>query len=92
LISPFYGPFSLGMRLETYEPFVSLIFHFFRPRQTADTESVDAKVILYMIMIIIIIIIVAAIETRLTAHTTSFSGDSATCKPPAAGLTATGLT
>jgi hypothetical protein len=29
-ISPFKGPFSLGARFETYEPFISLIFNFFR--------------------------------------------------------------
>jgi hypothetical protein len=28
-ISPCYGPFSLGARFETYEPFISLIFTFF---------------------------------------------------------------
>jgi hypothetical protein len=28
-ISPCFGPFSLGTRLETYEPFISLIFQFF---------------------------------------------------------------
>jgi len=27
-ISPCYGPFWLGARFETYEPFISLIFHF----------------------------------------------------------------
>jgi hypothetical protein len=31
-ISPRYGPFSLGARFETYEPFIS---------STTDTESVD---------------------------------------------------
>jgi len=31
-ISPFYGPFSLDVHFETYEPFISLIFQiFFRP-------------------------------------------------------------
>jgi hypothetical protein len=45
-ISSRYGPFSLGARFETYEPFISLIFHCFprrgKPRITemADTESV----------------------------------------------------
>jgi hypothetical protein len=28
-ISPRYGPFSLGARFETYEPFIYLIFQFF---------------------------------------------------------------
>jgi len=28
-ISPCYGPFSLGARFETYEPFISLILPFF---------------------------------------------------------------
>jgi hypothetical protein len=28
-ISPCYGPFSLGARFETYDPFISLIFQFF---------------------------------------------------------------
>jgi hypothetical protein len=28
-LSPFYGPFSLGARFETYEPSNSLIFQFF---------------------------------------------------------------
>jgi hypothetical protein len=27
-ISQCYGPFSLGARFETYEPFISLIFQF----------------------------------------------------------------
>jgi hypothetical protein len=27
-ISPFYGPFPLGMDFETYEPFIYLIFNF----------------------------------------------------------------
>jgi hypothetical protein len=29
-ISPCYTPFSLGARFETYEPFIYLIFNFFR--------------------------------------------------------------
>jgi hypothetical protein len=38
----------LGARFETYEPFISLIFHFFfGPRQTADTESTDTGARLY---------------------------------------------
>jgi hypothetical protein len=47
-ISPYYGPFSLGARFETFEPFISLNFSkFFSGRgeplitKTADTESVD---------------------------------------------------
>jgi hypothetical protein len=46
-ISPCYGPFLFGMRFETYEPFISLIFHFFsglskkQITETMDTESVD---------------------------------------------------
>jgi hypothetical protein len=32
-----YGPFSLGALFKTYEPFISLIFHFLRPRPTAET-------------------------------------------------------
>jgi hypothetical protein len=47
-ISPCYGPFSLGARFETYEPFIFLIFQIFGPRQTADTESADTGVRLYM--------------------------------------------
>jgi hypothetical protein len=45
-ISPCYGPFSLGARFETCEPFISLIFNFFSGRgkswitENADTESV----------------------------------------------------
>jgi hypothetical protein len=31
-ISPFYGPFSLGARFETYKLFIYLIFHFLGPR------------------------------------------------------------
>jgi hypothetical protein len=31
-ISPCYGPFSLGERFETYEPFISLIFQIFSGR------------------------------------------------------------
>jgi hypothetical protein len=59
-ISPGYGPFSLGARVEIYEmfisliyePFISLIFHFFsgsKPRitETADTESVYTGARLY---------------------------------------------
>jgi uncharacterized OsmC-like protein len=47
-ISPCYGPFSLGGRFETYEPFISLIFKFFfRLRQTADTESAHMGAKLY---------------------------------------------
>jgi hypothetical protein len=48
-ISPCYGPFSLGARFETYEPFISLIFKFFlgrcEPRitETADSESADME-------------------------------------------------
>jgi hypothetical protein len=30
LDSPYYGPFSLGARFETYEPFTSSILNFFR--------------------------------------------------------------
>jgi hypothetical protein len=55
-ISPCYGPFSLGARFETYEPFISLIFQFiFSGRgkpwitETADTESVDTGARLYYI-------------------------------------------
>jgi hypothetical protein len=29
-ISPCYGPLSLAARFETYKPFISSIFHFFR--------------------------------------------------------------
>ena len=44
-ISPCYGHFSLGSRVETYKPFISLIFHFFfGPRQTAASESADTGV------------------------------------------------
>jgi hypothetical protein len=31
-ISPRYGPFSLGVHFETFEPFISLIFTFFSGR------------------------------------------------------------
>jgi hypothetical protein len=51
----FHHPFSLGARFETYEPFISLIFLFFfsgrrQPRitETADTESADTGVRLYL--------------------------------------------
>ena len=46
-ISPCYGPFPLGARFETYEPFIYLIFQILsgcgKPRITeiADTESTD---------------------------------------------------
>jgi hypothetical protein len=52
-IAPCYGPFSLGARFETYEPFISLIFNFFsvsgepRETETADNESVDTGAHLY---------------------------------------------
>jgi hypothetical protein len=37
------GPFSLGARFETYEPFNYLIFNFFSGRgKPRDTESADA--------------------------------------------------
>jgi hypothetical protein len=48
-ISQCYGPFSLGARLETYEPFTSLIFSLFSVRikpqitETALAKSVDAE-------------------------------------------------
>jgi hypothetical protein len=32
LVSPYYGLFSLCGRIETYEPFISLIFQFFSGR------------------------------------------------------------
>jgi len=53
-ISPCYGPFSLGARFENYEPFISLIFQIFSGRgnprltETADTESADTAVRLYI--------------------------------------------
>jgi hypothetical protein len=28
-ISPYYGPFLLGTRFETYEPFISSVFKYF---------------------------------------------------------------
>jgi hypothetical protein len=41
-ISPYYGSFLFGVRFETYELFISLIFHFFLgPWSIADIESVD---------------------------------------------------
>jgi hypothetical protein len=44
-ISPYYGPFSLGERFESYELFISLFFkNFF---QAADSESVDTGAHLY---------------------------------------------
>jgi hypothetical protein len=47
------GPFSLGARIETYETFISLISIFFvsreaRMNKTADTESMDTDVRLYL--------------------------------------------
>ena len=52
-ISPCYGPFSLGALFETYEPFISLIFQilFFGQWPTADTESVDMAVHLYICLV-----------------------------------------
>jgi hypothetical protein len=53
-MSPYYGPFLLGARFETYEPFIYLIFNFFSGRgkslitDTADTESVDTAARLYL--------------------------------------------
>jgi hypothetical protein len=53
-ISPYYGPFSLGARFETYETFISLIFQSLsgsnKPRitETANTESADKGVRLYL--------------------------------------------
>jgi hypothetical protein len=55
LISPCYSPFSLGTCVETYEPFISLIFQFFcgrgKPRITeiTDTESADTGARLYLL-------------------------------------------
>jgi hypothetical protein len=47
-ISPCYGPFSLGARFETYEPFISLIFQFFSGRSKQRiTETADMDVHLY---------------------------------------------
>jgi hypothetical protein len=46
-ISPCYGTFSFVARFETSELFISLIFTFFMPRETADTESVDTVARLY---------------------------------------------
>jgi hypothetical protein len=54
-ISPCYGPFLLGARFETYEPFISLILKFFsgrgKPRinETVDTESADKGAHLYLV-------------------------------------------
>jgi hypothetical protein len=53
-ISPCYGLFSLGVHLETYEPFISLIFQFFSDHsepqitEAADAESVDMGALLYI--------------------------------------------
>jgi hypothetical protein len=53
-ISPCYGPFSLGTRFETYEPFISLIFQIVsgcsapQITETADTESADMGVRLHI--------------------------------------------
>jgi hypothetical protein len=55
LISPSYGPFSLGARFETYEPYISLVFKFFSERskplitENKDTESVDTGARLYLV-------------------------------------------
>jgi hypothetical protein len=47
-ISQCYGPFSLGARFETYEPFIALIFKFFSGRgKPRITESVDTEARLY---------------------------------------------
>jgi hypothetical protein len=52
-ISPRYCPFSLGVRYETLEPYIYLIFHFFLDRgkpwitETVDTGSVDTEARLY---------------------------------------------
>jgi hypothetical protein len=52
-ISPCYGPFSLGARFETYEPFIYLIFNFLsgggkqQVTETEDTESVNTVARLY---------------------------------------------
>jgi len=45
-------PVLLGGRFKTYEPFISLIFQFlfFGSSPTADTESVDTAVQLYIPM------------------------------------------
>jgi hypothetical protein len=50
-ISPCYGPFSLGGRFETYEPFISLISKFLggpRLTETADTKPADTGAQLYV--------------------------------------------
>jgi hypothetical protein len=53
-ISPCSGLLQVGVRFETCEQFISLIFHFFfirgKPRitETADTESVDTVTWLYI--------------------------------------------
>jgi hypothetical protein len=52
-ISPGYSPFSLGVRFETYEPFISLIFKLFsghsKPQitETVDIESAGTEARLY---------------------------------------------
>jgi hypothetical protein len=54
LDSPCSGPFSLGARFETYEPFIPLIFQIFSGRrklqitETADSEFVDMGVRMHM--------------------------------------------
>jgi hypothetical protein len=44
------GPFLLGARFETYEPFIYLILIFGGPWGTADTELVDegARLFVYI--------------------------------------------
>jgi hypothetical protein len=36
---PCYGPFSLGARFETYEPFIYLISPFFGPRYMSHKKA-----------------------------------------------------
>jgi hypothetical protein len=52
--SPCSGLFSLGVRFESYEPFISLIFQIILGRgkpwitETSDAESADSGVRLYL--------------------------------------------
>jgi hypothetical protein len=51
-ISPCYGPFSLGGRFETYEPFIYLIFNFFSGRgKPRITLSVGTGAHLYVVTV-----------------------------------------
>jgi hypothetical protein len=73
-ISPCYGSFSLGVRFDSYELFISLIFNFvFRLQYTADTESTDMEAHLYLFHPLSII------PPILHTHSNSFVTDTTEC-------------